>query len=253
MKKPPAPDTPPSKLAAIGAGIIGLATFAGLFAGFNYNRAPEYGFEEISAPGLEDKTPRPWVEEKGFNLPPVGSLPSLQTAMQSNASLRAAVMAFSEKDDAQIFADYKQTDAQIAVILLGWADANETGRTGEGIDARVDTFLRRAFEMPGLEPVLNNPRLGRDPWSRLFGYYKARLIAQTPGGQAPFTGGVVYDVGNDRLLARGGLNRAFFAEFGAFIRGRPDAATYRDNLLTYINVARPALAAQDRDILNLVR
>lgn len=252
MKKPAALEKPPSKWMMLGTGVLGFAVFAALLGAFYYNRVPDWSPADIEAPGLRDENPRPWVEEAGFNLPPVGSLPSLQSAMRDNAALRDKVIAFSQKTEGDLFANYRQADADVTTILLLWAGANLSarGKTRDGYDPRVDAFLRRVFDMGGLEPMRHNPRLGRDPWPRLFAYYKMRLIAQTPGGGAPFARGVSYDLRTDRISARGGLDRRFFADFAAFSRAEDNAGALRRNLLQYIEAAAPELADQAASALS---
>lgn len=259
MKKPTLPIKKSSPLAVLAAGIAGLVIFVAIFVGFYHKETPVWQPQEIAqspAETAETKEEEAWRSERGFNLPPIGQLPSLQSAMDDNKVLRDKVRAFSEKDDAAIFANYAQTDADITAILLLWAgaDLSQTARTAEGLDPRVDRFLRRVFVLGGLEPIVNNPRLGRDPWPRLFAYYKIRLIAQTPGGQAPFRNGLSYDMGRDRLIVTdGGLSRSFFSAFGAFLKTQPNAARFRANLITYLNTIDSSLVETDPQTLALIR
>lgn len=259
MKEPTLPEKETSVFAAIGAGIAGLLVFVALFAGFYRDETPAWDGARMEAPALANNPPADgpdWTQERGLNLPPLGALPSLQTAMRNNPALRRLVDDFSKKDDAAIFAGYRQTDADIANILLLWAgaDLTDTALTREGMDGRIALFLRQAYLLGGLESVVNNPRMGRNPWPRLFAHYKARLIAQTPGGQMPFTKGVRYDIGSDRLaLNEGGLSRAFFAQFGAFIRSQPDAAAYRANLLAYVNAVDAGAPDAEPGITGLIQ
>ncbi len=259
MMKPTLPIKKSSPFAVFAAGIAGFVIFVALFIGFYHKKTPDWQQQDIVM--VEDKAvaspePEEWRSERGFNLPPVGRLPSLQSAMKDNKALRDKVQAFSEKDDAAIFANYAQTDSDITAILLLWAgaDLSQTVRTEEGLDPRVARFLRRAFSLGGIEPIVNNPRLGRNPWPRLFAHYKVRLIAQTPGGQAPFEEQLLYDMKRDRIsVEKGGLSRSFFSSFGAFLRSQPNAARFRANLLGYVNTVDSSLIESDPKTASLIQ
>lgn len=260
MTESPLPPKKNSPFAMIGAGVIGLALMAALLIGFHGEDLP-VAFPEMERTGppppILEREPAPeWVNQSGINLPPIGTLPSLQAAAQGNPLLQRALDEFAKKDDAELFANYARTDADITAILLLWAgvDLDRGGRTMEGIDSRVDLFLRRAYGLTMGAPLRNHPRLGRDPWPRLFAQYKARLIAQAAGGAAPFTGTLRYNSARDRvILEKGGLNRRFFNDFGRFVRSRPNADALRNNLLAYIRAVDPALLERDAQTLALIR
>lgn len=261
MTEPVRPLKKNSPLAVIGAGIAGLLIFIALVTGFHGDSLspvvfPDVNYETAPPPVLEADPPAPWVNQSGINLPPMGNLPSLQTAAQQNPILQRALDEFSAKNDAQIFADYARTDADITAILLLWAgaDLDRGGRTRDGVDTRVAIFLRRVYGLSSGAPILNNPRLGDNPWPRLFSHYKVRLIAQTKGGSAPFTGTLRYDVGRDQvMLENGGLNRRFFSDFGRFIRTQKNSAALRRNLLSYVDMVDITLAQRNADTIELVR
>ncbi len=257
MKEPVLPPPKkPSLFATIGAGIVGLVIFAAIFMGFYRNEPIPSQPVVTTAEPLEVPPAPDWVDETGINLPPVGSLPSLQQAMRTNPDLRRRVEQFGKKTEGVLFARYRETDADITAILLLWAGANlsDSAKTREGIDGRVDTFIRRVYMLGGLEPITNHHRLGGNPWPRLFAYYKVRLMAQTKGGQGPFAGTLVYSIGNDRItLENGRLNRRFFSDYGAFLRTQPDAAQLRANLLAYVKAVDSSLLETDAQTAALLR
>lgn len=261
MTEPTLPEKKTSPFAMIGAGIAGVAILVFLLVGFHQDDLPVVPTILVEntgppPPTIEAAPPPPWVNQTGINLAPLGNLPSLQTAAEGNPVLQRALSEFAAKDDAQLFANYARTDADITAILLLWAgaDLDQGGMTYDGTDRRVALFLQRVYGLPIAAPTRNHPRMGRDPWPRLFAQYKVRLIAQTKGGAAPFTGTLRYLSGSDRIeLENGGLNRRFFADFGKFVRGQPNADALRNNLLSYVRAVDPSLLDKDPQTLALIR
>lgn len=261
MTEPSLPPSRNSPFAVIGAGIVGLVLLVALLVGFHGDDLPVIlpsleQTEAVPPPPLEHPPAPRWADESGINLPPLGTLPSLQTAARTNPTLRRALNEFSQKSDAELFADFARTDADITAILLLWAgaDLDRSERMRDGTDRRVAVFLQRVYGLSTGASVANHPRLGRDPWPRLFAQHKVRLIAQAKGGSAPFTGTLRYNIARDRVeLQGGGLNRRFFADFGNFVRGRRNADALRNNLLSYVRAIDASLLERDAQTASLLR
>lgn len=236
--------------------VMGYAMLSGQGGGFfsSFQSAEDSYWENRTIESTW--TEREYLNEEGdINLPPAGRLPSLQQAMRENPALRAKVNEFSQRDEAYLFANYAQADADVATILLLWggADVNNTSKSSEGMDNRVERFLRAVFQESG--PLTNNPRMGKNPWPRLFLHYKLRLIAQTAGGKAPFEGELRYDTARDRIMMEGRLSKDFFQDFGAFLKSRSDPEPFRNNLVYYVDQIRPftSLSAAENEAIAFLR
>ena len=173
---------------------------------------------------------------KGISLAAVGEIPPLHEVMERNEALRMKVEDFAARDEAFLFVNYRQVDEDIAAILLLWAgvDLSKAGETVEGIDRRVDSFLRKAHGLSPDDLLVGEPLLGKNPWIRWLGYFKSRLLIQA-AGQRIYDGGASYDYRKDKIYVRGRLSEDFLKGFTAFVKQQPDPKPYINNLLVFID------------------
>ncbi len=178
----------------------------------------------------------PWLLHSMPNLAATGNLPPLSDAMMRDAALRAKVQALGERDEGWIFVNYRAVDTEVAAILLQWsgADMTRATKTYEGLDSRVDTFLRAIYGFPADEPIVGAPLVGDNPWVRWFNHYKPRLLIQM-AAQRVYAGEVTYDIAADRMSIEPILSRDFMDGFREFVSQQPDPAPYVNNLLAFID------------------
>jgi hypothetical protein len=178
----------------------------------------------------------PWALSGLPELPATGVLPPLSAAMETNPELRARVRALGERDEAWLFVNYKETDKEIAAILLMWAGANMArgGVTPEGLDPRIDTFLRKVYGLGPDDYITGDPVIGDRPWVRWFTHFKPRLLIQL-AAQRVYSGKVTYDPRRDRMSVEPRLSTHFMDGFMAFARQQPDPTPYINNLVAFID------------------
>lgn len=178
----------------------------------------------------------PWSFSTLPNLSATGDLPSLSDAMERDAALRTRVQALTEKDEGWLFVNYKEVDKEIAAILLMWAGADMTkgGRTAEGLDQRIDIFLRKVHGLGPDDYIMGDPLIGDRPWVRWFTHFKPRLLIQMAAMRV-YDGAVVYDPLRDKMGIDARLSPAFMKGFAAFAAQQPDPTPYINNLLAFID------------------
>lgn len=182
------------------------------------------------------RAPGPWSFDNLPDLAATGDLPSLSEAMRTDDALRARVKALGDRDEGWMFANYRDVDTQVAGILLQWSGANMTRaeKTVEGLDSRIDTFLRRIYGFNDTDFIVGEPIMGNNPWVRWFNHYKPRLLIQM-AAQRVYDGEVGYDPATDRMSVEPSLSRSFISGFRDFVAQQPQKAPYINNLLAFID------------------
>lgn len=199
------------------------------------------------------RAPGPWSLDSLPDLAATGDLPTLSEAMRTDTALRARVRALGERDEGWIFANFRDTDTEVAGILLQWSGANmrSAEKTREGLDSRIDTFLRRIYGFGPDDYIVGEPIMGNNPWVRWFNHYKPRILIQM-AGQRVYDGDVHYDPATDRMRVTPRLSSHFMDGFAAFVAEQPQKAPYINNLVAFINASAGLnnLSPKDRKIVD---
>ena len=129
-----------------------------------------------------------------------------------------------------------------------WAGADMTtaARTAEGLDSRVETFLRKIYGLGPDDYIVGSPLVGDKPWVRWFTHFKSRLMIQMAAMRV-YDGDVVYDVAKDRIILNARLSPAFLDDFTAFARQQPDPTPYINNLIAFIDQTAGLAHLSDKD------
>jgi hypothetical protein len=190
----------------------------------------------------------PWTLSSLPNLAATGDLSSLTDVMENNSILRDRVKALGNKDEGYIFTNYREVDKEISAILLMWAGADMTKavRTNEGLDLRVDTFLRKIYGFGPDDLIVGDPLTGDNPWVRWFNHFKPRLLIQMAGSRV-YDGDITYDPVRDRMAIDARLSPSFFNDFTAFVAQQPKPAPYINNLLAFIDETVGLKSLSDKD------
>lgn len=172
---------------------------------------------------------------KGISLAAVGEIPPLHEVMERNEALRMKVEDFAARDEAFLFVNYRQVDEDIAAILLLWAgvDLSKAGETAEGIDRRVDSFLRKAHGLSPDDLLVGEPLLSRIPGYAGWAILSPAFLYKPP--DKGFMTGASYDYRKDKIYVRGRLSEDFLKGFTAFVKQQPDPKPYINNLLVFID------------------
>ena len=185
------------------------------------------------------ETLMPWSPNTHLDLPATGTLPSLSEAMKQNPNLRRRVQKLNTYDEAYLFVNYAQVDEDISAILLLWAgaDLNDAGRTREGLDKRVDKFLRAIYGFGPDDYIKGDPVMGERPWPRWFSYFKTRLLVQL-AAQRVYTQPPQYDLRSGEITVSGSFSRAFMNGFTEFLKLQENPAPYINNFLVFVDETR---------------
>lgn len=185
---------------------------------------------------VSGRAPGPWSLRALPDLAASGDLPALSEAMRTDDALRARVRALGGRDEGWLFVNYREADTEIAGILLQWSGANmaSAAKTREGLDSRIDTFLRRVYGFGPDDDIVGEPIMGDRPWVRWFNHYKPRLLIQM-AAQRVYDGDAVYDPATDRMTIEPRLSRHFIDAFTEFVMQQPQKAPYINNLLAFID------------------
>ncbi len=201
---------------------------------------------------FSDRPLGPWQSSGMPDLAATGELPQLSIAMDADPALEERVRALANRDEGWLFANFRDVDIEIVSILLMWsqADMSSAAKTREGLDSRIDTFLRKIYGFGPDDYILGDPLVGTDPWVRWFNHYKPRLLIQT-AAQRVYDRGVVYDPVEDRMLITGDLSQWFLKDFRVFLEQQPDPAPFLNNFLAFVNATKGLqnLSEEDREIV----
>lgn len=199
------------------------------------------------------RAPGPWSLDNLPDLAATGDIPMLSEAMRTDSALRARVQKLGERDEAWMFTNYREVDSEVAGILLQWSGANmaSAAKTAEGLDSRVDTFLRRIYGFNDSDFIVGEPIMGDKPWVRWFNHYKPRLLIQM-AAQRVYDGEARYDPATDRMSVEPRLSRPFMRAFREFVAQQPQKAAYINNLLAFIDstAGLAALPPKEREIID---
>ncbi len=184
----------------------------------------------------QGETLLPWTPNNNLDLPATGTLPALSVAMDQNPDLRRRVGNLNAYDEAYLFVNYKQVNEDVAAILLLWAGANlnDARPTREGIDRRIDRFLRAIYGFGPDDYIQDDPVMGRAPWARWFTYFKTRLLVQV-AAQRIYTAPPSYDIRSGDIAVESGFSQAFINGFIDFLKLQDNPNPYINNFLVFVD------------------
>lgn len=185
---------------------------------------------------VSGETLLPWAGNKDLDLPSTGTLPALSVAMDNNPALKDRVEKLNTYDEAYLFVNYKQVNEDIAAILLLWAgaDLSDNAATREGIDRRIDKFLRAIYGFGPDDYIKDDPVMGRAPWPRWFTYFKTRLLVQL-AAQRIYTEVPEYDPRSGEIMVNGTFSGPFIRGFIDFLKLQENPAPYINNFLVFVD------------------
>ena len=204
---------------------LALITFVWLGSGlFKPEQKPQSEYRELLEPTIKGS----------------GYIADLDIVMKENDTLRRQVKKIWSYQRNELFFDYPKINNEIVEIIFRWSGLDDKQlaemKTGEA----VEYFLRRAYGMSQDEIFKNNPRLGKNPWPRMFNRYKVRLLMQGAGKEI-YDNYAVYNTQRDQMEIEGDLSKGFIREFETFVSARPDRDKYVNNLISFINNTKLSL------------
>ncbi len=171
-----------------------------------------------------------------LSIPAMGNLDDLDSAMKKNGELHQKVKELLSYDEAYLFVNYTQVDSLVTHIMFLWIGMTSKEIEENDRQVLVETFIRRAYNLPEDEPIKNSPFLKKRPWSDLFQQIKARLLMQGQGHKV-YNGVAYYNSENDKMVVEGELSQSYVEGFAEFVKSQPKNKQkgYINNYLVYIN------------------
>ncbi len=205
---------------------------------------------------FQGETLAPWSPDRLPDLPATGDLPALSEAMENNPVLRARVEKLAAYDEAFLFVNYRQVNEEAAAILLLWAGANlnDTRKTREGIDQRIDLFLRAIYGFGPEDFIKGDPVMGDRPWARWFNHFKIRLLIQV-AGQRVYKDPPLYDLRSGQMTVESDFSRPFMNGFLTFLEQQPAPRPFINNFIVFVQDTKGlnALSDHDRQIIEAMQ
>lgn len=204
----------------------------------------------IIVPKIGDNTANkiPKIET---NLPAIGLIPDLKTAMRSSGDLHSRVDLLMTYDDMRLFANYREVNSLVSEIIFLWSGLSLEELKKMNANQAIEFFLRSAYGVSPDRPIKNNPYLGKRPWATQFNRIKARLLMMGQGKNI-YDGKAYFDSSLIRMSVEGNLSDKFVKEFARFLKSQKDPKNYRNNFLIFIDETKgwKNLSKEDRELIS---
>lgn len=186
-----------------------------------------------------------------LNLPAIGLMPDLKTAMKRNADLRQRVDLLMTYDTMSLFTNYREVNSLVSEIIFLWSGITLTQMQTMNANQAIEFFLRKAYGLSPDRPIKNNPYLGSKPWPTQFNRMKARLLMMGQG-RGVYEGVAYFDSEAGRMIVNASLSPRFLKEFKRFLDTQSDAKRFRNNLLVFVDETK-GIEALSKEEMTAVR
>ena len=175
-------------------------------------------------------------EDMPLNILAMGQLPDLARAMEENSTLRGIIKELVSYDEAALFVNYAQVNAEVSQAMFLWAGLSPAQIEKSNKQQLAEYFIRYVYGFPEDEPIRGNPFLEDKPWADLFQQMKAKILMQGAGHKI-YDGVAYYDSTRDKMVIEGTLSRGYAQSLAEFIASQPadKQKGYKNNYLLFID------------------
>lgn len=190
----------------------------------------------------------PPEKELPIDIPAYGTLSSLQEAVQNNSELRSSIEQLWSYDEAFIFVNDQEVNGLIAEILFLWSGFSKQQIKKYNSATLIHNFLRRTYDLPRDEPVLDNPAIPDNAWPYMFNRYKTRLLMLSSGKNI-YKSDAYYDPVEDQIFVTGTLSNEYLSSFKSFLDTLPanDKKRVSNNFLSFIHETKGLQNLSDKE------
>ena len=190
------------------------------------------------------------VTDLELNLPAIGEMPDLKTAMRKSSDLRQRVELLMTYDTMTLFTNYREVNSLVSEIVFLWSGLTLKQLNTMNANQAIEFFLRKAHGLSPDRPIQNNPYLGEKPWSTQFNRMKARLLIMGQG-KGIYDGRAYFDDSKRRMVIEAPLSKKFLKEFKKFLDNQKEAKRFRNNFLVFVDKTKGVknVSSEEMDLL----